>query len=77
MAGEGRGLAELPKGVLLPIAMVLLIPKKGCMHEQGQGNSQRGQENRSGEKRRLMPLRSEFRGPTSAGDSMILSVLYC
>jgi len=58
--------------------MVLLMPKKGCMpDEQGQGNSQRGQENRSGGERWLIPLRSEFRGPTAEGDSMILSVLYC
>ena len=41
--------------------MVLLMPKKGCMpDEQGQGNSQRGQENRSGRERWLIPLRSEF-----------------
>jgi len=56
--------------------MVLLIPKKGCMPEQGQGNSQRGQENRSAGKRWLIPLRSESRGPTAAGDSMILCALY-
>ena len=56
--GEGRSLTELPKAGC-PLALVLWYLKKGCMHERGSpaGQFTEGvQENRSGEKRLLMPL---------------------